>query len=501
MNRSDGSLIAGVARGTLLSFVGQSVTMIATLTATPWVIRLLGSQQYGVLALVNVLLGHLSFADLGMGTASTRFGAVAHAKGDDRGEATAIWSALVLAMVPAATAAIVLLFSAPALVVQGLRLPSSLQSSAIICVRLVGVAFLARAISGVLNTPALVRLRFDLVVPITSGTAAAQILLVPLVIFLDGGLVGAVIVVACAPVAAALLHAGVGLRLLPELRRPRVDRRLLLPLAHFGGALVVSTLADTLLIHAEKLLMPRYASVRGLAHYAVAFTLANMLTQLPLATLQSLIPALSRLHAAEDLAAVERMYRRALQGMIFWILPGGLFLSVVARPFFTMWAGPEFGIESTLPFYLLIGGIMLEILSYPAHALLVAYAKTGTIARCQVSLLVPYLFASVLLIQRFGAAGAAIAWTARALVGTTLLATLARRASGIAFISWPAKKVPSSAALLVLLTATAAAFLAASLIVRIALISAGVIAYGLIILTLVLTEEQRLAVRRVVRIS
>src|SRR3954463_7050036 len=87
-------LTSRVARGTLLNAAGQSMSMLATLIAAPWVIRLLGAPTYGVLVLANGLPGYLSFADMGMGTASTRFAAVAYARRDDRAEATAIWTSL-----------------------------------------------------------------------------------------------------------------------------------------------------------------------------------------------------------------------------------------------------------------------------------------------------------------------------------------------------------------------------------------------------------------------
>src|SRR5258708_28314866 len=192
--------------------------MLATLAATPFVIRLLGAPSYGVLALVHVLIGYLSLADMGMGTASTRFGSMAHARGDDDGEAAVIWSALAIAMVPAATVALVLALGARPLVEHGLRLPLYLPGPALIAVRLAAVGYLARTIAAVLNTPAMVRLRMDLVVFVTAGTSVAQILMVPVVLILGGGLTGAVAVVARDGVSTALLYALLRSRVLPPLR-------------------------------------------------------------------------------------------------------------------------------------------------------------------------------------------------------------------------------------------------------------------------------------------
>jgi O-antigen/teichoic acid export membrane protein len=492
-------LTTRVVHSSFLNLGGQGVTMVATLVATPFVIRLLGPASYGVLALIHVLIGYLSVADLGMGTASTRFGALAHARGDDEGEATAIWSALVLAAIPAATVALALAIGARPFVEHGLRLPVSLQAAAIIAVRLAALGFFARAMAGVLNTPAMVRLRMDLVVLITSGTSTAQILLIPIVLFLGGGLTGAVMVVAGAAIATALLFAITGVRLLPRLRRPHVSAELIKPLARFGGALVISTIAAVFLANIEKLLLPRYASVQALAFYSVAFTLAYMLTQLPVAMFQALIPAFSHLHAKADDEGLEMLYRRSLRGMLYWALPGATFICAAAQPFFTVWAGPRFGQESTLPLYLLMTGVVAEIMNYVPYALLITLGRTDTIARCQLSIVVPYLFLSAILIHYFGAAGAAAAWSLRSVVSAIVFSFFAWRSSGFRFIAWPEKlrNYLLTIALLIL-PVILTAFYTTSSIVRIAVTCVAVAVYGVLILTRVLTTEERTAIQRLV---
>jgi hypothetical protein len=63
-----------VVGGSLWSAGGQGVTLLASLVATPFVLRLLGAEGYGVLALINVLIGYLAFTGIGVGAASTGFG-------------------------------------------------------------------------------------------------------------------------------------------------------------------------------------------------------------------------------------------------------------------------------------------------------------------------------------------------------------------------------------------------------------------------------------------
>src|SRR5436853_7842805 len=55
------SLAGQVARGSLWGFGGQLITLMVSFATTPLVIRLLGTEAYGVLTLVNLLIGYLAF--------------------------------------------------------------------------------------------------------------------------------------------------------------------------------------------------------------------------------------------------------------------------------------------------------------------------------------------------------------------------------------------------------------------------------------------------------
>lgn len=486
-------LTARVARGTLLNAAGQSVSMLATLIAAPWVIRLLGAPTYGVLVLANGLPGYLSFADVGMGTASTRFASVAYARRDDRAEATAIWTSLLFSEAAVMTVAVLLAVTARPIVVDLLRLPVWIRDAAVVSIRIVAFGLIVRAMSGVMNTPALVRLRIELLVLITSGITTLQILTVPVVVYYGGGLVGAVSVSTGGAIVTAVLLTIVAMRLLPALRRPRISRDVLKSLAAFGSALMVSSVAEIVLMNAEKVLLPRYASVQALAYYSVAFTLAFMLTQVPNAMLQSLIPALSRMHGGGDDGGFAKLYRRSWHGMLYWVLAGGAFVTIVARPFFTLWAGPQFGRESTLPLYLLIGGVMLEIMSFVPYAVLIAYGRSDVVARSHIYLVVPYLAVSAQLIARFGAAGAAIGWTLRALAGTAIMLVLSRNISRLPAVPLPENIRDFAVAVCLLAAGVAAGLSITNVFVRGAVAVVAVGSYGALILWRVFTDDERAA--------
>jgi len=190
--------------------------------------------------------------------------------------------------------------------------------------------------------------------------------------------------------------------------------------------LVVSSIAAILLVNLEKLVLARFASVTALAYYTVAFTLANLLTIVPSALGQSLFPAFSQLQADNNKENLLRLFSRAIRGNLIWVPPVIIILCLVAKPFFTLWAGEEFGRESVVPFYILAAGLVVNIIAYVPHSLIMASGRTDFLAKVYWAELVPYIFLASILTAKFGAKGAALAWSLRVLVDTVVLLYLAK---------------------------------------------------------------------------
>lgn len=429
-SRCETGLGSRVLQGGLWGVGGQGVTIAASFVATPFVIRELGSDAYGVLNLINLAVGSFAFADLGMGSASTRFAADFYARGDGEGESQVVWSALALMAGPTAIAALLLFLGAPAFAADFLRLPPHLSGPATAAFRIAALGLVARNVAAVLNTPQMVRMRLGLVTLINSGCGVAQVVVVPMVLSRGGGLAGAAAVISGAALATAALHGAIGLRLNRHLLSPRLNPLLVRPLAGFGGALAVSALTQIGLSHGEKLLLGRYGSVAALAHYSVASTLAGLLGLAPGAITQALLPAFSGLQATADRGRLRRLYSESIGWVFLLTVPGATGLCIAAKPFFTLWAGPEFGQASTGPLYVLVLGLLVNVVAYVPYTLLTALGRTRQVARFHLLELIPYLVWAALLTYSFGAIGAAAAWTTRVLFGAAWLLITLRRLLG-----------------------------------------------------------------------
>lgn len=427
---STAGMTTKVVKGSLWTLVGQVAPLGVSLVTTPFTIRLLGSDGYGVLILVGLIPTYLGFADFGMSMASTKFGSVAYAAGDAEKEGRIVRTAALIALLTSVpVAALVIIFAAS--IVGLFNVPPEYLSDATLALRLASVTFVVNFLCGIFNTPQLSRLRMDLNTMIGTIPRILGLIAIPIVIYLGFGIVGAIVVLLIASLATLAGHLIVSRRLLPQLVGATIDRPLVRPIVRFGGALVVAGIAAVLLVNAEKGILSATVSTTGLAYYSVAFTLASMLTMLSAAIIQSLVPAFSQLQS--DSGHLNSLYSRGIRVNLIWLVPTLVLLAIVAKPFFTIWAGEDFGRESVVPFYILAAGLAFNILAYFPYAAIMAAGRSDIFMKLYWIELVFYIFLVWMLTLRFGIVGAAAAWSIRGTADALILFSIAKRVGGVSF--------------------------------------------------------------------
>jgi O-antigen/teichoic acid export membrane protein len=416
-----------VASGGMWSLGAGVITLLASLVATPFVLRGLGDEAYGVYSIIQVVVGYFAMVDFGMGDASTRFSGDAYARNDRAGEAATVWTALAVQLLPSLAAIAVVTFGAHWLAADVLRLPATVHDAAVAAFPIAGLALIARNVATVFNSPQSVRLRYRNLALINVISGLTQIVLVPVVVHRGGDLVDCIIVVAATNGLSLVLHATYAMRLLPELRRPRVDLARARTLARYGGWMVGTTLIITIVMQSEKVLITRFSSPTALAYYAVAYSLAGVLTMLPRAIKGVLFPVFSRLQAGESTAPMAALYGKLVRSALIVMAPAAVVMCVLAAPFFRVWAGPAYGEHSPLPFYVLAIGFLASGLASLPVVLLKGIARVDLLARFNLIQVLPFLGLAALLTWYHGAVGGAVAFSLRALADAAMHFVAVRR--------------------------------------------------------------------------
>lgn len=480
-----------VVKGSLWTLLGQVAPLGVSLVATPFTIRLLGAEGYGVLILVGLIPTYLGFADLGMGIASTKFGSEAYAAGDAEKEARTVRTAAVLSLllsVPFGVAIFVLSGWLATL----FNVPAHLHAEASLALKVAAVTFVVNFLNQIFNTPQLDRLRMDLNTFVTSGFRMLGIAATPIVIYLGFGILGAVVVLLIASLATLAGHIYVSGRLLPNLFDLSLDRTIIRPMLKFGGALAISVVAGVLLSNVEKAILARSVSVTALAYYSIAFTLVGMTSIFSSSMTQSLVPAFSQMLRPKFHASLSNLFLRALRTNFVLMLPILALLVTVAKPLFTIWAGPDFGENSTVLFYILATGLLFNLMAYIPYSLLLAAGRSDIFARVHWMELIPYFVALLILTERYGPVGTAIVWSVRISIDAVIMSALLKLSIPISFNFWKGRGFCFLLAVGLLFLPIAVTLLAngtGSLPILVCVVS--LLAYSTLLLTVLLESEER----------
>jgi O-antigen/teichoic acid export membrane protein len=421
-----------VVKGSIWTLGGSVLPLAVSFISTPFIIRFLGAESYGVLLLVGLIPTYFSFADFGMGIASTKFASEAFGQGDRERESQVVWTAAAVAAVSAMVVTLPI-FLLSRSIVTALNVPEHLVAQASTALKITSVAFAFGIVASVINSPMLARLRMDLNMATQAGPKILLAAVTPVILFLGGGIIGAVSWAFVVSVAALAVVFYFGVRLLPELARPALNRDLLNPLIRYGGAWLIASVAAMLLANIEKLFLPGLVSIRALAYYSVAFTFANMGTLFAQAMIQSLVPAFSQLLQPDHRQQFDTLFARGVRLNLIWLLPSLMVLFVIGRPFLTLWAGEEFGNESSLPLYILLIGMLFNVSSFISYSAILAAGRTEVFAKLYWIELFAYAGVAVFLISRFGIAGAAIAYSLRAFFDSMIIIYFSKLATGADF--------------------------------------------------------------------
>lgn len=481
-----------VAMAGAWGLAGRSLILVANLVTTPFTIRLLGPARYGLWSILQTAFYLASTSDVSMGPATTKLGAEEYAHHDGRGESAVVWSGLRIVAVTTTTIALPFIVFAPAFL-RLIGVHGALLTSGVLAFRIGCGIFILQSVAGILNTSPQVRLKWRAYTLISTCSNLIASAGPPIALaLLSGGLVTASCVLLGSTALLAIGNLLLAVHLQPQLRRPRFDKAITKRLLTYGGALTVSGVLLLPLQTADRFLLSSNHSTAVVAYWAVAANLATILAVLPEQLVAPLIPALARLQAAGSFTDVSRLFHRALAGMFLVATPTAVLLAVIAKPFLSIWAGPNYGIHSTIPLLIAIPGIWIDCFNWVAQSYLLSSGRPKVLAYIRTAELAPYLLAAWFLTDKFGAIGAALALSGRLVVESFVVFAAVRRAAPLPLLPLSERRLASIAGPLVLCGAGAAVALLTHGFAARAGCAIGLgLAYAVVCWRLILTPNER----------
>jgi O-antigen/teichoic acid export membrane protein len=336
------------------SGVAQVIPLLTNLAITPYLIRVLGLDQFGVWALVIALLATLTVLDGGVGASLVRFYAFHDARGDKASIGRLVAGSMLLFLTFGALVSLVGLALAPS-VVHLLKIPRALEHEAVLVLRLFGplvaLALITNSATSLLQATS----RFAALSAVTLGSSVVYV--VAVVLLVGGSSALPMLVAATALRYAVLLLGGLGLAaramsfrrpLLPEAPVRREFRRYAVRMQVSGITMVVNGEMDALVIGA---LLP----VRNVGLYMVGYQAATALRSLPLYAFPPLHARMTGVFARAGLPGAVAEFDALQERWLPVVLGYGVVATSAIGFGVEIWLGHGYGTSSLVAIVLMAG--------------------------------------------------------------------------------------------------------------------------------------------------
>ncbi|MFZ5800398.1 MAG: flippase [Candidatus Omnitrophota bacterium] len=428
-----------IIRSTVFSILGRLWGILVALFLTPYIIKHIGVERYGVWALAGVLTGYFGLLDLGIGYAFSKYIAEFYAKKDYDQINTIVNTGFVFYSIFASVIIIVAFLKIDFLV--GIFKSPAYLHQEIAFVFLVAVvifgffnmfsAFFAVQ-AGLQRMDITNKIVMVASIPMVAGT----------VFFLKNGygLPGLMVNNAMVFLFSSVLNFISVFRLLPQLKFNLFlfSLNTFKKLFGFGFKIQVSRFAGLFHFQMDKFLLAYFLDVGFVAFYSVASQTASKLIELPMMFVSALQPAASELDAKMDRDRLIELYFRSMKYVILSALPICLVTVLLARPFIILWLGKGYG-YSVPTLQLLISIYFINLLTGPGFCILNGIGKPEYGMKSSTLAALLNVILSVILVIKIGYFGVVYGTVSAMLIAAIYFIFMFHRASKIPFWDFAAK--------------------------------------------------------------
>ena len=435
-----------IVRNTVLNLLGLVVPLAVGFVTIPMVVRALGTERFGILALVWVVFGYFGLFDLGLGRTTTRYVADCLGRNEPEKLPGYLWTTVALQTAIGIAAAGLSHLAAPLIVRRILNIPAGFEAETILTLRLVGwslpVMFVASSFRGVLEAAQ----RFDLVNAVKVPLNVLFYVLPLVGVSMGFALPGIVVLLVLSRVAALFVWGAMALRVLPALRTKPVPRpELVRPLFSFSGWLGLSGILYAVTTSLDRLIIGSLITVEAVTFYSAPYEAINRLGVVPGSLSMVLFPAFSLLDAGGRKDQSEKLFARSSKFLLLSTGPVFILLMFFAGDFLRLWLGPDFAVQSTFVVQVLAAAFLLNTISAVPNSYLIGIGRVDLAPKYQSVELVAFAVLIFAGAKLGGIKGVALATAVRLVAFPAFLVVASFRAGrirpGFVWKSGPAKVV------------------------------------------------------------
>jgi O-antigen/teichoic acid export membrane protein len=446
-----------IAKNSIFNLLGQVLPMFVGVVTIPLIVRGLGTNGYGILAIAYTVLGYFGIFDLGLSRATVKF--VAENLSPDKVHKVPqlVWTSLALLVGLGVVGGALASAFVPISVTHWFKMPTSFVGEArtslfILCASM-PIMLGNNALRGVLEAFQ----RFDLVNYVKVPSSVAFYLVAALVIPFGVHVAGIVALLVAVRVVSTFAYLLLCFHVFPELRSHfSLSRDSIRPLASFGGWVMISNITSPIFSSIERFMIPAFLSVSALAFYSAPYDLVGKMLIIPMSIVPSLFPYFSY-HGSARASEVSEVTSRTVKYLLLVLTPATAIFIFFARDILRLWLGVDFADHGARVLQLTALMIFINAFATIPYTSVQALGRPDLKAILDVCVLPVYAITLWQFMQHWGINGAALARVCVTIADALFLYAFASKLKAFSFrdcLSGPlCRAIITSAALLGLLVA------------------------------------------------
>jgi O-antigen/teichoic acid export membrane protein len=417
-----------VAGNSLWSIAGWFGALLVGFIASPILIRLLGRDQYGLMALLNTILTPMGLLDFGIGEATVKYVAESIGKKDYVGAGKHVRSTLAFNLSVGILGGIVIVLLSGFLVSTVFKIPEQNQDLARRCLLWVALSWCVtqgrQAFMGLVMSMQ----RYKILTAATLISQSMTTLAGLGALLLGGTLLDLVRAQAIVAILTGLGGVMVARHLFPKVSHaPSFDKSSFRKTLSFGCWQMLSNVGGLLAQQSQRWLLGVLLPIATVGFYNVSFQLVAAIYSLTYRVGQVLFPAVSHMQgqAREEHAA--RLTVQANWVLSTLAIAGFVPLFVFADDLLLLWVGSDFSSNAAGVLRIMVIATMLSCLFTLHHFFLLGTARTNWLAAMAFVQGIVSFMTSALLIPKLGLSGAGWGMASGTAIHVTVLILMWKR--------------------------------------------------------------------------
>jgi O-antigen/teichoic acid export membrane protein len=399
-------------RNTLWNFASQGWFLLLVFFTTPYIVRKLGPDAYGVFSIVGVVIGYFAFLDLGLGQAVVKYVSEYYVQKDFKTIREIIGTAMAVYFLMGFIGAVLIAFLTGLLVTRVLKIPPGLINTTVFVFYISALGFFINMPLNVFGSIPRALQRFDITNKISIALGTLQLFLTVFLLRLGYFLQQIVVMNLLISFLSISIYVLVSRQLLPEVYiKPAFNKTMFGKLFKFGGFVAISSATVQISTQLNKFIIGIFLPISYLTYYAVPYGLASKVGIIPGSVSTAIFPVFSELDSMNRRDSLKELYLRTTKYIVIATIPIIILLIIFAQKFLCFWIGSEFAQKSTLPLQIITAGTLLSCWAYAAVSGSQGLNRPDIPAKFQVAEACLNTGLCFLLIPRWGIVGAALAWS------------------------------------------------------------------------------------------